>query len=124
MHLVQKYLELANEIVLFDEYENKKAVKEYNRKVTQMRKIASQIESSYPTLKNEFCELLSHNNESIRIWVAHHVLEVMNCDQCYRKVALQEIVHRANTDPTVEGLGNKMWLEDWYKTHPTDKLLL
>ena len=74
MGLVQEYLELANEVVLFNEYDKKEAVEAYNRKITRMRKISAEIETDHPTLKNEFCELLSHEDESIRLWVAHHVL--------------------------------------------------
>lgn len=81
MNSVQEYLELANNVVLFYEYENKKAVREYNHKVTQMRKIACEIENNHPTLKKDFCQLLSHEVSGIRLLVAHHVLEVMNCDK-------------------------------------------
>ncbi len=121
MNLVQEYLELANDVVLFDEYDNKNAVKEYNRKATRMRKIATEIEANHPTLKNVFCELLSCENSGIRLWVAHHVLEVMNCDKFSRKTALREIRYIAKTDKTANGFGEKMWLKDWYKTHPKDR---
>ena len=120
MNLVQEYLELANDVVLFHEYD-KKAVKEYNRKVTRMRKIAIAIETDHPTLKNDFCELFSHENAGIRLWVAHHVLEVMDCDKSYRKAALREIRNKARMDNTVHGLGEKIWLQDWYKAHPKDR---
>lgn len=123
MNLIQKYLELADSIVLFDKYENKNAVKENNRRVVELRKIASQIESSYPALKNDFCELLSYKNVRICVFVAHHILEVMNCDRTYRKKALQVIRLYAKTEKNVEGLGNKMWLKEWYKTHPSDRFL-
>ncbi|MBE7059000.1 MAG: hypothetical protein E7387_07910 [Ruminococcaceae bacterium] len=120
MNLVQEYLELANDVVLFNEYD-KKAVKEYNRKVTRMRKIAIAIETDHPILKNDFCELLSHENSGIRLWVAHHVLEVMNCDKSYRKAALREIRYKAKMDKTANGFGEKIWLQDWYKAHPKDR---
>jgi len=120
MNLVQEYLELANDVVLFHEYD-KKAVKEYNRKVTRMRKIAIAIETDHPILKNDFCELLSHENSGIRLWVAHHVLEVMNCDKSYRKAALREIRYKAKMDKTANGFGEKIWLQDWYKAHPKDR---
>ena len=123
MNLVQEYLELANDVVLYDEYENKDAVKEYNRKAKQMRKIAIEIEQNFPDLKDEFCKLLCHENRKISLWVAHHILEVMNYDQISRKTALQEIRYHAMTDKSVNGLGNEMWLEDWYKKHPIDRSL-
>ena len=119
--MVQEYLELANDVVLFDEYDHKDAVKEYNRRATRMRKIVTEIQTNHPTLKNDFCELLSHENLGVRLWVAHHVLEVMNCDKFSRKTALREIRYIAKTDKTANGFGEKMWLKDWYKTHPKDR---
>lgn len=121
MSLVQEYLELANDVVLFDQYENNKAVKEYNRKVTKMRRIATEIEQKYPELKSEFCKLLSHENAGICLWVAHHVLEVISCDVSYKKAALHVIRYKARTDKTANGFGEKLWLKKWYKAHPKDR---
>ncbi len=121
MSLVQEYLELANDVFSFDEYDNKNAIEEYNRKATRMRKIATEIEANHRTLKNDFCELLSYENSGIRLWVAHHILEVMNCDKSYRKVALREIRYKARMDKTANGFGEKVWLHDWYKAHPKDR---
>ena len=123
MNLLQEYLMLAIEVVAFNEYENKRSVSDYNRKATRMRKIATEIETDHPDLKQEFCELLSHENKEIRLWVAHHILEVMSYDQISRKTALEEIRYHAMTDKSVNGLGNKTWLEDWYKKHPMDRSL-
>ena len=121
MNLVQEYLELANDVVLFDEYDHKDAVKEYNRRATRMRKIATEIQTHHPTLKNAFCELLFHENLGVRLWVAHHVLEVMNCDKSYRKAALREIRIKARMDKSANGFGERVWLQNWYKAHPRDK---
>ena len=122
MNLVQEYLMLAIEVVSFNEYD-KKSVNDYNRKATRMRKIATEIETDHPDLKQEFCELLSHENAGVRLWVAHHVLEVMNCDKSYRKAALREVRYKARTDKTANGFGERIWLKDWYKKHPTDRPL-
>ena len=120
MNLVQEYLMLAIEVISFNEYD-KKSVNDYNRKATRMRKIATEIETDHPDLKQEFCELLSHENADVRLWVAHHVLEVMNCDKSYRKAALREVRYKARTDKTANGFGERIWLKDWYKTHPKDR---
>ena len=122
MNLVQEYFVLVNEVVSYREtvYDGATA-KEHNRKVTRMRKIAAVIDQKYPELKSEFCKMLSHENAGIRLWVAHHVLEVMNCDKSSRKAALREIRYAAKTDKTANGFGEKMWLKDWYKTHPKDR---
>ncbi len=121
MSLVQEYLILASDVVSFNDYDKKNSVNEYNRKAMRMRKIAIEIEHSNPDLKDKFCELLSQDNDRIRLWVAHHILEVMNCDQRHRKRALTEIRHNARTDKTANGFGNKMWLKQWYKAHPKDR---
>ena len=125
MELIQEYLALVIDVVSPKEFSEKVYYadfsKEHNRKVTRMRKIATVIEQKYPELKSEFCKMLSHENAGIRIWVAHHVLEVMNCDKSSRKTALCEIRYIAKTDKTANGFGEKMWLKDWYKSHPNDR---
>ena len=122
MNLVQEYFVLVNEVVSYRETVYDGATAEvHNRKVTRMRKIAAEIEQKYPELKSEFCKMLSHENAGVRIWVAHHVLEVMNCDKAYRKAALKEIRNQARTDKTANGFGEKVWLKEWYKSHPKDR---
>ena len=125
MGLVQEYLALVTDIVSPKEFSEtvyfKDFPEEHNRKATRMRKIAVEIEQNCPNLKEEFCKLLSHDNAGIRLWVAHHILEVMNSDKSYRKAALCEIRYKARTDKTVDGFGEKIWLKDWYKTHPKDR---
>ena len=125
MNLVQEYLSLVTDVVSSKEFDENKYfdgyLKEHNRKVTRMRTIVAEIERNYPELKSEFCKMLSHENAGVRIWVAHHILEVMNCDKSYRKAALKEVRYNARTDKTANGFGEKMWLKDWYKTHPKDR---
>ena len=125
VELIQEYLALVIDIVSPKESKEKVYFadfsKEHNRKVTRMRKIAAEIEQKYPELKSEFCKMLSHENAGVRIWVAHHVLEVMNCDKAYRKAALKEIRNQARTDKTANGFGEKVWLKEWYKSHPKDR---
>ena len=123
MNLVQEYLSLATEITSFNKYDDKVLVKEYNRKASQLRKLAIKIEQSCPDLKKDFCQLLSHENDRIRIWAAHHILEVMNCEKSLRKSALREIRNAAKTDKSANGFGEKLWLKEWYKSHPADRWL-
>lgn len=125
MELIQEYLTLVIDVVSHKEFSEKVYIvdfsKEHNCKVTRMREIAAVIERNYPELKNEFCKLLSHENDGVRLWVAHHILEVMKCDKSRRKVALREIRYNARTDKTANGFGEKIWLKEWYKTHPKDR---
>ena len=122
MNLVQEYLVLVNEVVSYRETVYDGATAEvHNRKVKRMDAIATEIEQNSPELKNDFYELLSNDNKEIRLWVAHHILEHMNYARSFRKTALKEIRRRARTDKTEYGLGEKMWLKDWYKAHPKDR---
>ena len=86
-----------------------------------MSTIATEIEQNFPELKDDFYQLLSNDSKEIRLWVAHHILEHMNCDQPMKKNALKEIRRMARTDRTAYGFGEKVWLKDWYKTHPKDR---
>ena len=125
MQLVQEYLALAIAVVspveLTDVLSYSDFSKAHNRKVTRMRQIADEIEKFYPELKTEFCNLLSYENAGVRLWVAHHILEVMRCDKSYRKMALREIRLEARTNKTANGFGEKIWLQEWYKIHPKDR---
>lgn len=125
MSLIQEYLALATDIVSTEDFSKavyfKDFSKEHNRKVTRMREIATEIEKNYPNLKDEFCELLLHENNGICLWIAHHVLEVINCSRYYRKAALKVIRYNARTDKSANGLGEKVWLKEWYKSHPKDR---
>ena len=122
MNLAQEYLILVNEVVSYRETVHDVATAEvHNRKVKRMSAIATEIDQKFPELKNDFYELLKNQNEEIRLWVAHHILEHMNYDQSFRKKALKEIRHRARTDKTAYGFGEKVWLKAWYKAHPKDR---
>ena len=122
MNLVQEYFILVNEVVSYRETVHDVATAEvHNRKVKRMSAIATEIDQKFPELKNHFYELLKNENEEIRLWIAHHILEHMNYDQSFRKNALKEIRHRARTDKTAYGFGEKVWLKAWYKAHPKDR---
>ena len=122
MNLVQEYFILINEVVSYRETVHDVATAEvHNQKVKRMSAIATEIDQKFPELKNDFYELLKSENEEIRLWVAHHILEHMNYDQSFRKNALKEIRHRARTDKTAYGFGEKVWLKAWYKAYPKDR---
>ena len=122
MNLVQEYFLLVNEVVLWRDtvYDGITAEK-HNDKVKRMSTIAGEIERDFPDLKMDFLDLLSEDNEQIRMWVAHHMLECMNYEPVFKKCALKVIRRRAHTDKTVSGYGEKLWLKEWYKTHPKDR---
>ena len=126
MDLIDKYLsnlQIINAITLHD-YGDKYKVRKNNKLATKNRQIAADIEKKYPEYKEKFAELLSHDDWKIRCPVAHHMLEVMNYSDEYRKMALEEIKAVINKNIPVDSLGNKMWLKDWFTAHPDDKELL
>jgi len=106
-----------------DDFGDRRKVKRNNKLADANRQIAKDIENTYPEYKEDFAKLLLHDDWKIRCQVAHHMLEVMNYPNKYRKMALREIKDVINKDILVESLGNKMWLQDWYKQHPLDRFL-
>ncbi len=126
MSLVLEYVATVYEIdnIQDTDFDNKKTVKTNNKLAERLRVIAFEIDSEYPELKPNFYQLLFHEKSTVRLWVAHHILEVMNYDDECRRTALKEIKYIVKHDRSIEGLGNKMWLKEWYKKHPEDKRLL
>ena len=104
--------------------DNKKKAKENNKLAVRLRAIASEIDRRHPDMKPDFYQLLFHEKATVRGWVAHHILEVMNYDDRYRADALKEIAYISTHDKSINGLGNKMWLKQWFEKHPIDKNLL
>ena len=125
MDLIETYLSNLQTIncMTLDDYGDKRKVRRNNKLADTNRQIATDIENSYPEYKVKFSELLLHDNWKIRCQVAHHMLEVMNYTDEYRKMALDEIKDVINKNILVESLGNKMWLQQWCEHHPQDKLL-
>ena len=125
MDLIDIYLsnlQIINEMTL-DDYGDKGKVRKNNKLAKSNRQIAIDIENIYPEYKEEFAKLLLNGNWKIRCQVAHHMLEVMDYPEEYRKIALDEIKSVISKNIPVESLGNKMWLQQWYELHPQDKLL-
>ncbi|MBQ8198169.1 MAG: hypothetical protein IJZ76_01930 [Lachnospiraceae bacterium] len=87
MDLIETYLNNIQTInsMTLDDYDNKGNVKKNNKLATVNRQ------------------------------VAHHMLEVMNYSDEYRKMALDEIKDVINKNIWVESLGNKILLQQWYE---------
>ena len=119
-------LEYVTSVIKMDEtdYADKKSVRQHNRLADRIRAIACEIDHMNSTIKMKFYELLSHENESVRLWAAHHILETMNYDNMCRGKALKIISCIADKNDGIEGLGNKMWLKKWLQEHPLDRELL
>ncbi len=118
MDLVEYYAEIAVEI----EKVNKPTinVKRNNKLADKLRKIAKTIETENPELKKEFYELLDYPNSSVRGWCAHHIIELITTEDNIKKRALSVIIQLSTEDTSI-GMGERWWLDDWYKEHPEDK---
>ena len=127
MDLVWEYLTLAISVMTGVQAEKTACFadfhREYNRKVTRMRMIANKIEQDHPELKERFCAMLTHECRGVRLWAAHHMLEVMNFPEEQRKAALRIIRREARTNALFCGFGERIWLKDWYRLHPKDRWL-
>lgn len=126
MKLIREYLETVNILAQMEEedFENEDLVLVFNQAAARIRFIAQEIEYEKPELKDKFKELLFIDSITIRIWVAHHILEVMNYDDETRALALKEIaLAKKHSEPSY-ALGNKIWLENWLKKYPDDAMLL
>lgn len=122
MDLIEEYLiNIANMKLSLDDYGDRKKVRKSNRLADRNRKIAAMIEQKYPELKNRFICLINAEDEDIRLWAAHHALEVMSYDYPDRKNALRVIKFIAENSPdSLQRLGNSMWLKQYYEEHPAD----
>jgi hypothetical protein len=126
MKLIREYLETANILAQMEEedFENEDLVLVFNQAAARIRFIAQEIEYEHPELKEKFKELLFIESITIRIWVAHHILEVMTYSDDVRALALKELaVSKRESEPSY-ALGNKIWLDKWLQKYPDDALLL
>ncbi|MBE6815078.1 MAG: hypothetical protein IJC90_00755 [Clostridia bacterium] len=126
MNLIREYLETANILAQMEEedFENEDLVLVFNQSAARIRFVAQEIEYEHPELKEQFKQLLFIDSITIRIWVAHHILEVMNYDNETRAAALKEIALAKRLSEPSYALGNKIWLEKWLQKYPDDADLL
>lgn len=124
MDQIAEYIALALELEQINQMRfTKSSLKRNNKLADRLRSIASQIESRKPEIKPEFCRLLFHDNANVRIWCAHHMLEVMRYGNDDRKQALEEIIRFSENKENRNSIGNRMWLEQWFSAHPEDREL-
>ena len=121
MDLIEAYIAAAISLDALNRtgLDTNEAVARNHQLADQLRHMAKAVEADHPELKKAFFELLSHPNPAVRIWCAHHMLEVMSYEKKERKTALQEIRSRAKQE-----YGEALWLKEWYADHPADKPFL
>lgn len=126
MDLVVEYVESIQKIDEIEDsgLDSNSKVGKSNKLANRIRKIAAEIESKHPDMKYAFYQLLFHEKATVRIWAAHHILEIMNYDNECKREALKEIAYIAEHGSGINRLGNEMWLTSWFQEHPEDKHLL
>ena len=123
MNLIEEYLDnIENMKLSLDDYGDKGKVRKSNKLADRNIKIVELI-NHQPELIMKFVSLLDSEDIEVRAWVAHHVIERMNLDKSIRLKALREIEDESINHPdSQKRLGTKMWLEQYYKANPDDKL--
>lgn len=105
-----------------DDYDDRKKVRKRNKLADRNRKIAALIEQTHPELKEPFLSFIEADDEDLRGWAAHHVLEVMSYGSPARKKALRVIADIAeNSADRIQRTGNAIWLKQYYERHPEDR---
>lgn len=95
-------------------YDDKNSIKKSNTAVKKMIEISKLIDSSYSSRINDFAELLKCNDIKTDLWVAHHILENINYTRELEQKAL-DIIIKYLKENSVDGLGNSIWLKEWYE---------
>ena len=89
-------------------------VRRVNRAADGMRSIAVQQLTGPACDPTRFAGLLDAEDECIKLWAAHHLLELSpSLAPPIAAKALAVIEHGAAGD-SVEALGERMWLRDWH----------
>lgn len=119
--IIKRYIDYAIELEQINQVSLSQGInlRRNNKLADKLREIAKNIELETPKYKSAFAELLTNENQNVKLWCAHHMLEVMNYDDKDRKNALLVI-----KDYSINSYGEKIWLMDWFTNNPQDKLLL
>lgn len=120
MDLIQEYINNIHEMEMtLDDYGDKKKVRRSNMLADRNRKIAAKINNGQEELKSDFIKLLDSNEVDIRLWAAHHIIEIMSYERPIIERALKEIEYESeHHKDSTQRLGNKMWLKQFYDKHP------
>ena len=122
MNLIEEYLDNITKMKLsLDDYGNKRKVRKTNRIAARNIKIAEFI-NTQEDLKTQYASLLESESLEIRSRVAHHMIERMTFEKALRQKALKVIEDEvANSPDSLNSLGNKMWLKEYYSANPGDR---
>ena len=92
-----------------------------NAAADRLREIAIQ-EAAQDSTGSQFAVLLDDESPAVRVWAAHHILELFG----NRSFAVQQqalnVVEEATRGDSAAALGERMWLEEWRREHQAGEL--
>lgn len=109
--LIEDYIDIA--IKLYDintPVLTKENVDKNNKLAKKLREIAVNISMENNELQIEFAHLINHQNANVRLWCAHHILELFDFDKGIQGMAISEIEKQAE-----KNFGERLWLKNWKK---------
>ncbi len=115
MELIEEYISTAIDLEKLNTPNLRNENIKLNNKLADRLRTIAQTLAKESSQQSEFAKLLEHYNANVRIWAAHHTLEVFECNEEYTKKALSVIRKSAETS-----MGEKMWLNKWMSTHSDD----
>jgi hypothetical protein len=83
-----------------------------NRAADRLREIAIEEAVEDPT-GSSFAILLHDEIANVRLWAAHHFLELFNKRSLQETTAALNIIEVAARGDSAAALGERMWLEEW-----------
>ena len=107
--LIEDYIYIAIRLNdLNTPYLSKKNVDKNNKLSKKIREIAVEISRGNNELRTEFAHLINHENANVRLWCAHHILELFDYDEETQGLAINEIEKQAE-----KNFGERLWLKKW-----------
>ena len=109
--LIEKYKKLV-EVTAKIDYSDNKSVSSNNKAVTEMYKIAVDLDKNYPDGMEKFSTLLKIDQNKTNEWAAFNIMNSMSPTLELKKECLN-IIEKAALDE--DNYGYKLWLKDYYK---------
>ncbi len=88
-----------------------------NRAADRMRELAVQEAAQDPT-GSSFAQLLRDEIPNVRLWSAHHFLELFTLRSAENTSFAVAIIESAARGQSAAALGEQLWLTEWRKDHP------
>lgn len=132
MDMISEYIETALEIerLATQKCTNKTTklesyirVRKHNKLAHKLLNIATIINTEHPELKEDFFQLLYHENREVRNWVMFQILDAMDYDFEHRKKAMEAIQNRVENPNQFDNFWHTTF-EIWLGNHPEYRELL